>query len=188
MKIEKIISDSIDVKKILLQKEYLNQIGKIGKKIVKALKEKNKILVAGNGGSAADSQHFVAELVNRFQTDRRALPAISLTTDSSVMTSIGNDSSFDEIFSRQIEALGNKGDVFFGITTSGNSVNIIRAVKTARKRGLTAICLLGRNGGKVKNLCDYSLVVPVQKTSRIQESHILVIHIICEMIDEAYAG
>lgn len=151
---------------------------------LKALKGGNKILIAGNGGSAADAQHFAAELVGRFLLERRGLPAIALTTDSSIMTSVGNDYDFDRIFSRQIEALGNSGDVFVGISTSGNSKNIIEAVKEAKIKGVKTIGLLGRDGGKLADMCDISIVIPYSKTARIQETHIMTIHLMCEVIEK----
>lgn len=187
MDIERLILDSIKVKKLLLSKRYIDIILKLGEKIILALKNKHKILIAGNGGSAADAQHFAGELVNRFLAERQALPAIALTCDSSVLTSISNDSDFKYIFLRQIEAFGEKGDVFIAISTSGNSENIIQAVKTAKKKGLSTIGLLGNNGGKLKKYCDFTLVVPSASTPRIQEIHILVIHILCQMIDDYFA-
>lgn len=151
---------------------------------LESLKKSGKILIAGNGGSASDAQHFAGELVGRFLLERTALPAIALNTDTSVMTCIGNDYGFEEIFARQVEALGTKGDVFIGISTSGNSQNIIKAVEKARQRNLTTIGLLGRDGGKLKDLCDISIIVPFDSTARVQEAHITLIHIMCEMIEK----
>lgn len=186
MNIKKVIEESVKVKENLLQEKYIKEIEKAGKTLVVALKNNRKILIAGNGGSAADAQHFAGELVNRFLIDRQALPVIALTTDSSILTSISNDSGFQYIFSRQIEALGERGDIFIGISTSGNSENIIQAIKTAKKTGLLTIGLLGNNGGKTKKYCDFALVVPSRSTPRIQEAHILVIHILCELIDNFF--
>jgi D-sedoheptulose 7-phosphate isomerase len=143
-----------------------------------------KILLAGNGGSAADAQHIAAEFVGRFVRERRSLPAIALSTDTSAMTAISNDYGFDAVFARQVEGLGNEGDVFIGISTSGNSPNIIQAVESAREKGLKIIVFSGRNGGILRGSADVEIVVPSEVTARIQEMHILVGHIICEFVDE----
>ena len=148
-----------------------------------ALKLRRKVLLMGNGGSAADAQHIAGELVGRFKKERKAIPAISLSTDTSILTAIGNDYGFEKVFERQIEALGNKGDVVIGISTSGNSENVYRAMKLAKKMGLTTIGLLGNDGGKIKNLSDIALVVPSKNTPRIQETHITIGHIICEGVE-----
>lgn len=158
----------------------------IGQRLLTALRAGGKVLLCGNGGSAADAQHVAAELVGRFAHVRRGLPAIALTTDSSALTSIGNDFGFDHVFARQVEALARKGDVLIGISTSGNSRNVIEAVKMARKLGVTTIGLLGGSGGALKDLVDYVLIVPSHDTPRIQECHILIGHIWCAMIDEAF--
>ena len=147
------------------------------------LKSGKKVLLMGNGGSAADAQHIAGELVGRFKKERKAIPAISLSTDTSILTAIGNDYGFEKVFERQIEALGEKGDVVIGISTSGNSENIYRAMKLAKKMGLTTIGLLGNDGGKIKNLSDIALVVPSKNTPRIQETHITIGHIICEGVE-----
>lgn len=146
-----------------------------------------KVLVAGNGGSAADAQHFAAELVGRFQLNRKALGCIALTTDTSNLTAIGNDFGFDEVFSRQVEALARPGDVFVGISTSGNSANIIAAVNEARTQGIASIALLGRDGGKLESLADMAVVVPHQVTARIQEAHIFILHHWADVIERAVA-
>lgn len=143
-----------------------------------------KIFFCGNGGSAADSQHLAAELTGRFVNDRRPLSAIALSTDTSALTCIGNDYSFDEIFARQVAGLGRNGDLLIGISTSGNSRNVIRAVEEAKKVGIKTIGLLGRNGGKLHSLCDQSIVVPHGVTARIQECHILIGHTLCGLIEE----
>lgn len=185
-KIKKIILNSIDIKNSLLEESYLSKIYLIGKELIAALKKNKKILIAGNGGSAADAQHFAAELVNTFIKKRKALPAIALTVDSSILTSSANDHNFDIVFARQIEAHGTKGDIFIGISTSGDSKNILKALKIARRKGLLCICLLGKNGGKAKSLSDLSIIVPSSETPRIQEAHILIIHLICQLIDDAF--
>ena len=157
-----------------------------GEMLIAALRAGGKILVCGNGGSAADAQHLAAELVGRFGHTRRGLPAIALTTDSSALTSIGNDFGFDAVFSRQIEALARPGDVLIGISTSGNSRNVLAAVNTARELGVTTLGLLGGTGGALKDKLDYALIAPSCDTPRIQECHILIAHIWCAMIDEAF--
>ena len=142
-----------------------------------------KVLFFGNGGSAADAQHLAAELVNRMTADRPAIAALALTTDSSVLTSIANDSAYERVFSRQVEAFGRPGDVALAITTSGNSPSILRALETARRLGLTTVGLLGRDGGRALPLCDHSLVVESPSTARIQEVHILAGHLLCEEVE-----
>lgn len=152
--------------------------------LLNVLRRGNKILIAGNGGSAADAQHFAAEIVGRFRLDRPGYPAIALTTDSSILTAIGNDYGFDKIFSRQIEALAEVGDCFVGITTSGNSENIINAFTAAKEIGVTTILLSGNDGGKAKNSADISLVVPSNETSHIQEMHLILYHAWCLSLDK----
>lgn len=147
-----------------------------------------KILVCGNGGSAADSQHIAAELVGRFKKERRPAAAIALTTDTSVLTSLANDYGFDHVFERQVEALGKKGDALIGISTSGASLNVVNALKKARKQGLLTVGLLGRDGGPAKRFCDHSLVIRDADTPRVQEMHILAAHIICALIEDAVAS
>ena len=157
--------------------------------MIEALERGNKIFFFGNGGSAADSQHLAAELVGKmFIEGRRALPAIALTTDSSNLTALGNDFGFETVFSRQIEALGKKGDVAIGITTSGQSPNVLAAVKTARGMGLQTIGFIGKDGGKLKGLVDIAIIVPSDSTQRIQESHITIGQILCELIEAHFAG
>lgn len=152
--------------------------------IVSALRQGNTVLLAGNGGSAADAQHFAAELVGKYRKKRKGLPAIALTTDSSILTAVSNDFSFEEVFARSVEALGNPGDVFIGISTSGNSKNIIAALDRARHLQMFTIGLLGGTGGRSKELCDYTLIVPTENTPRIQECHTLLLHALCEEIDK----
>ena len=151
---------------------------------VQSLRTGGKLLFCGNGGSAADAQHLAAELTGRFIKDRRPLAALALTTDSSTLTCIGNDYSFDEVFARQVRGIGRVGDVLLAISTSGNSINVLRATEEARAIGISVIGLLGREGGKLSELCDVSIIVPSQATSRIQEAHILIGHTLCEMIEQ----
>lgn len=185
--IQSIIQDSINIKKTLLQDEYIADIHSIARCLIGALRQGNMIFMAGNGGSAADAQHFAAELAGKFESERSGLPAIALTTNVSNITAIANDYSYDVIFSRQIQGLGREKDVFFGISTSGNSKNILEAAKTAREKNMITLGLLGCDGGKIKNLCDMSIIIPSKNTARIQESHIMIIHIISKLIDEAFA-
>ena len=182
---KKYIEESIKIKNnILNNQKILNELSLIISAINNTLRQGRKILLAGNGGSAADAQHFAGEIIGRFKKERKGYPAIALTTDSSVLTSWTNDYTFNTVFSRQIEALGKKKDIFFGISTSGNSRNIIEAVKKAKELGIFTICLLGKNGGKLKDLVDFSIVVPSNNTPRIQECHIMLIHIICEEVEK----
>ena len=153
-----------------------------------ALRAGGKLLFFGNGGSAADAQHLAAEFVNRYDRDRRALAAVALATDGSVLTSVGNDSDFRRIFARQIEALGRPGDVAVGITTSGSSPNVLLGLATARAAGLRTAALLGRDGGEARSIVDLALVVPGVETARIQEIHILAGHLVCERVEEILAA
>jgi D-sedoheptulose 7-phosphate isomerase len=159
--------------------------------MIQALLTDRKILVCGNGGSAADAQHFSAELLNRFERERPGLPAISLTTDTSTITAIGNDYHFDDIFSKQVRALGQAGDVLLGISTSGNSRNVIRAIEAAHERGIVCVALNGREGGEITGLLsgqDVNICVPGPSTARIQEVHGIVIHCLCDLIDYQLLG
>lgn len=176
------ISDHINTIKDI-HKNNKSKIEKISKILSSCLSNNGTIYWCGNGGSAADSQHLAAELVGRFKEDRPALRSVSLTTDSSVLTCIANDYSYDDIFSRQIEALGRKGDVLVAISTSGNSANIISALQTARKLKVDTISLLGKDGGEAADFSDTSLVIDSPSTARIQESHILIGHILCDLIE-----
>jgi len=151
--------------------------------MIKCFKRGNKIIIFGNGGSAADAQHIVAEFIGRFQKERKSLPAISLTTDSSIITSLANDYSYDIVFSRQCESLVSKGDVVIGISTSGKSKNVEEGIKTAKKKGAITIGLLGGDGGTIKNTVDISIVVPSTNTARIQEVHRVIYHIICDVVE-----
>ncbi|NQV51496.1 MAG: D-sedoheptulose 7-phosphate isomerase [Candidatus Marinimicrobia bacterium] len=183
------IKDSYETKiEIFNDPELVNIVEEVSLQVIEAYKRGNKILFAGNGGSAADAQHLVGELVNRFHFDRPGLAAISLSTDTSVMTAIGNDYNFSKMFSRQIEAIGVEGDIFIGISTSGNSANIIEAMETCQKNGLISVGLSGRTGGKLDGKCDYIIKIPSENTPRIQESHILIGHIICAIVEESLFG
>ena len=158
------------------------------KLMVSTLKNGNKILLCGNGGSAADAQHIAAELTGRYKTERRGLPGIALTTDTSALTAISNDYGYAKVFDRQVEALANKGDLLIGISTSGNSANIISALNTAKELGCTTIGFSGRDGGQMNEVCDINLVVPSNDTPRIQEMHILFGHTLCQIVDDAFEG
>ena len=153
-------------------------------KIVDAIRNKNKVLIFGNGGSAADSQHIAAELIGRFEKERKPYSAIALTTDTSIITAVANDFSYNEIFSKQVEGLAKKGDILFGITTSGNSENVIRAFEVGKKLNTFNISLTGNNGGKIKELSDININVGLSDTARIQEGHHLIYHIMCKIIEE----
>lgn len=165
----------------------MDTIGHIAEICHTALKAGNKVLLCGNGGSAADSQHLAAELVGRFQKERRSLAAIALTTDTSILTAVGNDYGYDQVFARQVEGLGRSGDVLIGISTSGNSGNVVKAVEMARSIGMHTIAFTGEGGGKMKDMCDLTLAIPSKVTARIQEMHILAGHIICELVELDYS-
>jgi D-sedoheptulose 7-phosphate isomerase len=185
--ISNIIQASIDVKQSLLADEVLiNTIANAVELITTAFKNGNKVLFCGNGGSAADAQHLAAEFSGRFYTDRHALPAEALHVNTSYLTAVANDYSFDVVYSRMISGIGNKGDVLIGLSTSGNSGNIINAINAAKEKGMTTIGFTGATGGKMKDVCELLLNVPSTDTPRIQESHILVGHIICELVEKAY--
>jgi D-sedoheptulose 7-phosphate isomerase len=171
-----------------LERDMVPLIAEMGILLTAALNHGNKLLVMGNGGSAADSQHFAAEIVGRFKLERRALPAIALSTDTSILTAIGNDYGFDAVFSRQVEALAAPGDIVVGISTSGNSPNVLKALNMAKARGCRTIGLLGKDGGSIKAACDLALVVPTEDTPRIQEGHITIIHIVCDLVEKAMFG
>ena len=179
------IQESIQVKEKLL-KTHLPLIEKAARLAYESLKAGHKLLFFGNGGSASDSQHLAAEFVGRYEKDRRGLPSIALTTDTSILTAVGNDYGFDKIFERQIQAHGNRGDVAFGISTSGNSKNVLLGIAKAKALGLVTIGFSGRNGGALNSMVDLSIVVPCDKTARIQESHIMIGHIISERVDELW--
>jgi len=166
--------------------DFADKIVLISNVITDVYKKNKKLLIAGNGGSAADAQHITAELVNQFYYDRRALSAIALSTDTSIITSLANDKSYDLVFERQIEAHGNYGDVFMPISTSGNSQNLVNAINKAKEKNLITISLLGNNGGKMKEMCDYEIIVPSKDTARIQEAHELIYHTICELVEQSF--
>lgn len=171
----KLVSDSK-----ILSKEIDNAITTI----VECLESGNKLVLFGNGGSAADAQHIAAELIGRFKKERKSIPALSLNTDSSILTSLANDYSFDIVFSRQCESIVNKNDVSFGISTSGNSKNVLLGLKKSKEKGAKTIALLGNNGGSIKEIVDISIIVPSDSTALIQEIHRIIYHIICEHVEE----
>lgn len=175
--------EHIAVAKLVMQSDILEQIERISKVIKKALANGNKVLFCGNGGSAADSQHLAAEFVGRFQKERQGLPAIALTVDTSILTAVGNDYGFDKVFVRQVEALAKKGDVLIGISTSGNSGNVVQAVELAKQKGVYCVGMTAAGGGKLLQLCDECIAVPAKVTARAQEMHILIGHILCELVD-----
>jgi len=180
------IQASIAVKESLVRsEEAVSTIAKVSELLIEGFRKKNKVILFGNGGSAADAQHIAAEFVGRFAFDRAALPALALNVNTSCLTAIGNDYGFDLVFSRQIEALGHAGDVAVGISTSGNSANVIQAISVAKKMGLHTIALCGKKGGKMKNAADYCVCVPSDETPRIQECHILIGHIISELVERS---
>jgi D-sedoheptulose 7-phosphate isomerase len=183
------IKDSIRTKELVLE-NCLTDIEKIGYKLSECLKNGNKILFCGNGGSSCDAAHIAAELIVRFKSgnERRALPAIALGTDHAILTACANDYGYEDIFSRQVEAFGQKGDVLVGITTSGNSPNVLKAIHQAKNQGLTTISMLGGNGGKLKSFCDFEVTVPSSITARIQESHIMIGHLFCSIIEKELFG
>ena len=190
MNINKFISEtiqqSINVKQnILADRSFIALVGRVASAAVKVYRSGHKIMLAGNGGSAADAQHIVGELVNRFRFNRPALPAIALSTYTSLMTSIDNDSSFANIFARQVMALGVRGDMFVGISTSGNSANILKALKLCRENKIISVGLTGQKISKMTKLCDYCLAFPSSDTPRVQEAHITVAHIICDIIEKS---
>jgi D-sedoheptulose 7-phosphate isomerase len=179
-----LIEASIATKKAMLSdSQIVATVAKVSEILVKALKQGNKALLFGNGGSAADAQHIAADLVGRFAFNRPALPALALSVNTSSVTAIGNDYGFDQVFSRELEALARAGDVAIGISTSGNSANVLRAMSTARKMELHTIALTGRTGGKLRNTVDYCICVPSNDTPRIQECHTLIGHIISELVE-----
>ncbi len=183
--INKIIFDHINVIQ-KLNETNSDLICLIGEIIIKRLKSGSKLIFMGNGGSASDAQHLSAEFVGRFLKEREPLSAISLSTDTSALTAIGNDYGFDKIFERQINALAKEGDIVIGITTSGNSPNVLKAIEAANSLNCFTIGLTGRDGGKLKDVCNETIIVPSNVTARIQETHILIGHILCDMVDTAF--
>jgi D-sedoheptulose 7-phosphate isomerase len=179
------IQESADtLSAMMADEDLIGRIEEVAYLCVNALRNGHKILFAGNGGSAADAQHLAGELVSRFQYDRPGLPAFALTTDTSILTAISNDYGYERLFARQIEAVGAVGDVFFAISTSGRSPNILEAVRAAREKGLTTVGLTGRQGGELARLCDHCLRVPSDATPRIQEGHAIMGHIVCCLIEQ----
>jgi len=187
--IQKQIADSAATKQAILENEALiDVIAKVAQACVEVYRNGKKTLLAGNGGSAADAQHIAAELVGRYGFDRPSIPSLALTTDSSNLTAIGNDYGYDKVFSRQLEGMAQEGDLFIGISTSGNSQNVINAFESAAARGVTTVAMVGRDGGKMAQMADYAIIVPSNATPRIQESHILIGHILCDIIEKELFG
>ncbi len=179
------VQDSIDVKMDLLKNEQLlSTVEKVADEIVKTIESGHKLVLCGNGGSASDVLHFAGEIVGRFQKEHSAWPAVVLNADVATMTAIANDYGYDDVFARQAQGHCNPGDVFIGISTSGNSENVYRAVEVAKERGCITAALLGKDGGKIKDAVDYPVIIPCNTTARVQESHILMIHIMCEIVEE----
>jgi D-sedoheptulose 7-phosphate isomerase len=187
--IKSIISASISVKQnILANDAMIEQLATVSQLITTAFKNGNKVLFCGNGGSAADAQHLAAEFSGRFYTDRDALPAEALHVNTSYLTAVANDYSYDVVYARLVKGLGHKGDVLIGLSTSGNSKNIIEAFKVAKEKGMITIAFTGETGGQMKDMSDYLFNVPSKDTPRIQESHIMLGHIICQLVEEQYFG
>ncbi len=183
------IKDSIEVKTKILEDEHLiGLIGQAADEVIKSLASGGKVLLCGNGGSASDAMHIAGELVGRFQQERNSLPAIALNGDVTSMTSVANDYGYDRVFERFVEGFMNPGDVLIGISTSGNSENVYRALAKAKERGDMTIALLGRGGGRIKDVATIPIIVPCDNTARVQESHIMIGHIICELAEEAYVN
>lgn len=179
------IKKSYETKQAIYENEdLLGNIEAVARKCVELYRGDKKTILAGNGGSAADAQHIAAELVGRYGFDRPSIPSLALTTDTSNLTAIGNDYGYDQVFSRQLEGMGQSGDIFIGISTSGNSVNIIKAFESAKNKNIFTVALTGRDGGKMAAMADIALVVPSNSTPRIQESHILIGHILCDIIEK----
>ncbi len=183
------IAESAATKQAILENDLLLEtIVTVAKACVEVYRNGKKTLLAGNGGSAADAQHIAAELVGRYGFDRPSIPSLALTTDTSNLTAIGNDYGYDKVFSRQLEGMGQEGDLFIGISTSGNSQNIINAFESAHHKGITTVALVGRDGGKMGSIADYAIIIPSNATPRIQESHILIGHILCDIIEKELFG
>ncbi|HLF47267.1 MAG TPA: D-sedoheptulose 7-phosphate isomerase [Chitinophagaceae bacterium] len=184
-KIKNIITASIETKKLVLEnKSLIDTIKNVVEALTKAFADGKKVYFCGNGGSAADAQHLAAEFSGRFYTDRKALPAEALHCNTSYLTAVANDYSFDMIYSRMIDGIGQKGDVLIGISTSGNSVNILKAIEAAREKEMITVAFTGESGGKLKDKCDFLVNIPSADTPRIQECHIMIGHIICQLVEE----
>lgn len=182
--IKSILQESSDVKQKVINDEHLvKMIDEVISVCTDALKKGNKLLLAGNGGSASDAQHIAAELVGRYEKDRQGLPAIALTTNTSELTAISNDYGYENVFRRQVQALANSGDVFFGLSTSGNSPNVVNAIEQCKSLGVVTVAMTGESGGKMQSVSDYCINVPSSNTARIQEAHITIGHIICQVIE-----
>ncbi len=185
--ITKIFEESAQIK-VRFAKENADKIVEVVQLIAQAFRDGRKVILFGNGGSATDASHIAGEFVNRFLMERPPLPAIALNTDVAVLTSISNDYDYSQIFSKQLAALGHEGDVVIGISTSGNSANVVKAVEVAKKNGMKTVVLTGGTGGKLAAMADYSFIVPTKHTPRIQETHITLGHTICQMVDEELFG
>jgi D-sedoheptulose 7-phosphate isomerase len=183
------VKKSYETKQAIYEDDaLLDKIVTVAQKCVALYKTDKKTILAGNGGSAADAQHIAAELVGRYGFDRPSIPSLALTTDTSNLTAIGNDYGYDQVFSRQLEGMGQEGDIFIGISTSGNSRNIVKAFESAKKKNIFTVALVGRDGGEMAQLADIALIVPSDSTPRIQESHILIGHIVCDIIEKEIFG
>ena len=186
-KIKNIISESIEVKqKVLTNDRIIETVQRIVKEMVAALKNGNRLYFCGNGGSAADAQHLAAEFSGRFYTDRDALPAEALHCNTSYLTAVANDYSYDVVYARLVKGIGEKGDILVGLSTSGNSTNIVKAFEVAKEKGMLTVGFTGEGGGKMKPLSDLLIDIPSKNTPRIQESHIMIGHIICQLVEEKY--
>lgn len=183
-KIKELLLESIRVKEDLLR-DHVTEIIDIAQLLIDCVKKSGKVILFGNGGSASDSQHIAAEFVGRFQKERSAFPAIALTVNTSILTALANDYSYEIVFSRQIEALGQKNDIAIGISTSGKAKNVAAAIKQAKKMGIKTVALTGGDGGDLAKLADLSLVVPSMVTARVQEAHITIGHILCELVEQS---
>ena len=181
--IEQRLADHLEVLQKIMTSDLPKKLEKSAEYIGKALADGHKVLFCGNGGSAADSQHLAAEFVGRFQKERKGLPAIALTVDTSILTAVANDYGYESVFARQVQALGETGDVLIGISTSGNSKNVLLAIEEAKAKGITCVGMTAEAGGKMADVCDICLAVPTKVTARAQEMHILMGHILCELVD-----
>ena len=181
--IKSMIEEGIEVNRLASEK-LVPKIKEAADLIIRALKSNKKVLIAGNGGSASMSSHIAAEFVGRYKIERKGLPCIALASDTSIITAWSNDYTYDGVFERQLEALAQKGDVFIALSTSGNSGNLLKAMEFAKKSGIFTVALLGKDGGKMKNRSDIEIIVPSDNTPRIQEAHLMILHIICEIIDK----
>jgi len=182
------LREDIRVKEALLEDDFVNLVRKVAEAITSACRRGHKVILFGNGGSAADAQHLAAEFVGRYRRDRRPLPAVALTVNTSAVTAIANDYEFDLVFARQLEALGAAGDVAIGISTSGKSANVIAALQVARREGLITVALTGRQGSPISEVADFCVCIPSEHTPGIQEAHITVGHVLCELVERALFG